>query len=501
MDELSPLSLTPLTHLNGCDSPIGEPIEELPAIGTSDKTSAAEKTDTPASCSSPLPRPAEWPTLAHEARYGLAGEILNTLEPETESDPVAILSQVLVAFGNMVGRGPHFQVEGNAHFPNLFVCLVGESSHGRKGTSFSRVMQLMKYADPEWCNGCVLAGMSSGEGLVWAVRDPIFKRHVQRHKGSVIGCQDIEVDAGVADKRLLVNESEFAQILRVMQREGNSLSPTIRQAWDTGMLRTLAKNKPGRATDAHISIAGHITRPELAKYLKYTEVLNGFANRFLWPCVRRYRLLPEGGAALDLSPLGTSLRQAMDKARQIRTMSRSTIAAALWREEYQKLSAERPGLYGAVTARAEAQVLRLSMVYALLDGSSVIDEAHLRAALGLWAYADASAKLVFATEDRTTGRNKASGKPLSGLEPDDLVGMVRAKLQQAPDGLTRTQVLDAFSRNLAADQLAKALAALQACGQACVEKERTGKPGAPAERWRAVRTNESIADPGQPDVG
>ena len=39
-----------------------------------------------------------------------------------------------------------------------------------------------------------------------------------------------------------------------------------------------------------------------------------------------------------------------------------------------------------------AQTLRLSMVYGLLDGAAVIDEAHLRAALALWSYADQSAR-------------------------------------------------------------------------------------------------------------
>jgi hypothetical protein len=85
------------------------------------------------------------------------------VELETEADPVAILGQMHVAFGNAVGRRPYFIVEGKKHYSNLFVCLVGKSSHGRKGTSGDRVMQAMSFADADWCARCVVSGLTSGE--------------------------------------------------------------------------------------------------------------------------------------------------------------------------------------------------------------------------------------------------------------------------------------------------------------------------------------------------
>ena len=71
--------------------------------------------------------------------------------------------------------------------------------------------------------------------------------------------ETVVIDEGVADKRLLVIEPEFASTLRVMAREGNTLSPLIRQAWDTGNLRAMTKNSPARATDALTSIISHVT--------------------------------------------------------------------------------------------------------------------------------------------------------------------------------------------------------------------------------------------------
>src|SRR3712207_3905697 len=46
-----------------------------------------------------------WPSpLDRAAYYGLAGEITDMIEPHTESDPIAILGQLLVGFGNLIGR-------------------------------------------------------------------------------------------------------------------------------------------------------------------------------------------------------------------------------------------------------------------------------------------------------------------------------------------------------------------------------------------------------------
>src|SRR5262249_14609951 len=196
--------------------------------------------------------------------------------------------------------------------------------------------------------------------------------------------------------------------------EGNTLSVFIRQAWDTGTLATLTRHSPLRATGAHVSVIGHITTQELGKYLDQNELFNGFANRFLWLLVRRSKLLPDGGRGLDLAALGARLGYALATARDVGPMARGQAADRLWHDAYPRLTADRGGLYGAVTGRAEAQVLRLSMLYALLDGKGVIEEPHLRAALALWAYADASAKIIF------------------GAQPEDsLVEAALAKLKEA----------------------------------------------------------------------
>src|SRR5258708_4197864 len=77
----------------------------------------------------------QWPTpLAPEALHGLAGEVVSIIAPHNEADPVALLMHLLVAFGSLVGRGPHFNVGGTRHHGNLNCINVG-STASRKGTA------------------------------------------------------------------------------------------------------------------------------------------------------------------------------------------------------------------------------------------------------------------------------------------------------------------------------------------------------------------------------
>ena len=126
---------------------------------------------------------------------------------------------------------------------------------------------------------------------------------------------------------------------------------------------------PLKATGAHISIVAHITEEEARARLTRTEMANGFANRFLFCCVKRSKLLPHGGALpeAELVDLAQRVKAAADFARQVGRVGMTAEAADAWAAAYAELSAERFGLVGAIIARAEAQVIRLALIFALLD--------------------------------------------------------------------------------------------------------------------------------------
>ncbi len=147
---------------------------------------------------------------------------------------------------------------------------MGESAKARKGVSWGRGEAPMSQVDYEWFKIWVLCGLSSGKGLVHAVRDDSQRKNN-------------EIVEGVRGKRLLVFEGEFAQALRVMRRDGKPLSGILRNSWDGSPLGNMTKQNPLKATGAHVSIVAHITNEELQREIRDTaEMFSGFANRFLW---------------------------------------------------------------------------------------------------------------------------------------------------------------------------------------------------------------------------
>jgi Protein of unknown function (DUF3987) len=405
----------------------------------------------------------QWPELDDAALHGLAGDVVRLLNPHTEADPVGVLVQFLTAFGNIIGSNPYYQVESDRHRANLFSVHVGASAKGRKGTAGGRVRAITRCADEMWSNERTASGLSSGEGLINAVRDQVLKWDAKAKQFET-------VDPGIVDKRLMITEPEFAGALSAMERHGNTLSPVIRNAWDGQKLQTLTKASPLKATGAHISIIAHITEEETRARLTRTEMANGFANRFLFCCVKRSKLLPHGGALpeAELVGLARRVKTAVEFARQVGRVGMTAEAAEAWAAAYPELSAERPGLVGAIIARAEAQVIRLSLVFALLDMRDTIAPEHLEAAMAVWAYCEASALRIF---------RDSLGDPVA----DDIL---RALRQSGPGGMTRTEIYNLFSRHRASDQIGAALQLLRSKGK--VRSQTRETRGRPSEVWVAV---------------
>jgi len=397
-----------------------------------------------------------WPAPDQAVFYGLAGDIVKKIEPHTEADPLALLIQILAAYGNVIGRGAYFEVEADRHHGNLFAVLVGETAKGRKGTSWGHAKGLFKTIAPDWATERIQTGLSSGEGLLWAVRD------------------NAEEEQGVDDKRLLILEPEFASTLKVASREGNTLSAIIRQAWDGGTLRTLTKNNPLKADNAHIALIAHVTKEELLRYLNSTESGNGFANRFLWACVKRSKCLPRGGQIhkVDFAPILKKLFKAIAFGKAAGRIEPSEEAWQIWEQVYPELSEGLPGLLGAVTSRAEAQTMRLAMLYALMDCSHNIEPRHLMAGLALWEYCLASAQYIF-------GNNLG----------DPIADEILRALNNNPKGMTRTDIYNYFGRHKRRADITRALSCLHGQGLVARSEQETG--GRKTEVWLAQKAQKA----------
>lgn len=403
-----------------------------------------------------------WPEMGATAYHGLAGEFVRFVEPQTEADPVALLVQLLTMFGSAAGRGAYVRVERTRHYPNEFGVIVGQSAKGRKGTSEAWPTDLLWHADEHWAKNCRAGKLASGEALVWALRDAIF---------GIVDGEPQCTDEGVEDKRLLIIESEFSAILKIAAKEQNTLSDQLRDAWDGKDLHNKNKGSPCMATGAHVSIVAHTNDSDLKLLLTENAMANGFANRFMFFAVRRSKLLPFGGKVDEdaFAALAARVAERLDAARAEGVVTWSAEAAALWDTggTYAHLSRERHGLAGNLTSRAEAHVVRLALLYALLDGKREIGLAHLEAGLAVWNYAEATAYRLFGS---------ATGDPLA----DELLRYIRG----APAGIGRWELHKRADKNIPSAKIGAALQTLRERNLARCEMLKT--TGRAAETWFPV---------------
>lgn len=367
------------------------------------------------------------PSPNRKCFWGLSGQIVNAIAPHTEAHPMALLSQLLVSYGNIVGRGPYFKTEADQQRCNLFVLNVGNSSKGRKGTSWGQIKNLLSGVDVDWLSKNVVAGFGSGEALIWKLRDGA----------------DTESDCWlIPEKKLLIMESEFGGLLKVVNKENNTSSAVLRNAWDGSTLRNITKGTTLQASDHHVSVIGHITKTELVQLLREREVMNGLANRFLCFSVSRTQLKPFGGTPPieDVKIMAAELTASISEAKVRNEVKRSKVADDFWESIYPDLSDGLPGIVGALSSRAEAQVMRLALLLSLINKQPVISVEALQCALSIHEYCMASLRYVFG--------NKL-GIPL----PDRLYEYICSH----EHGITRTNIRDYLQRNYPKDSVDDAI--------------------------------------------
>jgi hypothetical protein len=401
--------------------------------------------------------------MAQGAFHGVAGEIVERILPLSEASAEALLGQFLVGVGNIIGRGPVCEQSGKHHL-NEFLVLVGDSALARKGTSWNAIQAVLSAIDWDWSINCVKDSFQTGEGVVHAIRD------ASTHKGP--GGRTV-LDPGVGDKRLLIAEEEFGRFLVVSERKGNTITSTLRKAWDSPpRLRTESKTSSECASDPHVSVIGHVTGPEVRKCMGLIDSVNGFANRYLWIAARASKEIPipvpvnwRGECKAILEQVARAIILCRKESFEFKW---TECGKKAWKAFYTECrKTKRASVLGLIVNRAEAHVLRLAMIYAALDGTTLIDKYHMAAAVAVWDYSCRSAKWIFGER---TG-NKSADRILW-------------ELKRRPEGLTRTEISsEVLRRNLSASEISKALCILAEAGLAQANFETSAGTNKPTERW------------------
>ena len=398
-----------------------------------------------------------WPVLHADTLPGLVGEFVSLATRNSEADPAAVLMTFLVRFGVEVygfvpGKGPYVRVGETRHPPRLYSVIAGASSRARKGTSAKPVLRLYEEIPAKWRQGPPVAPhtggpLSSGEGLAFRLREQ------GADEAGESGDQPVQQD----DKRLCVIDEEFAAAIASTKREGNTLSMAVRSFWDSGNYEPLTKTAQIRVKDAHVGIITHITIREVRRNLDAMQIANGFANRFIWICARRSKLvpcpepIPNDVFAAFQNKLWEWIRLAQSRG-EVRLTAE---AKEFWQGAYPEISKDRPGAGGDITARGEAHCLRLALVYALLDGADHIGPEHLWSALMLWQYAQDSALYIFGNG-----------------EEDSLIQKILFLLQSGPKSTTELNTL--LGGRVASRKMRACLQELIGCGLVVKQEMKTG---------------------------
>ena len=339
-----------------------------------------------------------------------------------------------------------------------FARSLGLQQPAARGRSAAVLRPVLRAADDRWWRAAYVNGFASGEAII----------------GRLSGHHDDDPENVTGERRALIFEPEFARLLTVNNRDGSTSSPILRGAWDDGRLQLIRAKSSLLAEGTHVSIVAHITPGKLREKLATVEVASGFANRFLFFLVRRSKRLPSGGY-LDpaiIGDLGRRTREALDVARASRILRRTPDAEALWANVYHA-EPDRDGLLGEITARWAAQMLRLSVVYALLDQAEAIDVPHVAAARAVWDYAVASARFVF---------GDATGNP----RQDRLLEALRDAFPEGLDSTTIANVV--FGKNAPPGAIDAAIRSL--LERHLIEVDRIPTGGRPRLVYRSLAATE-----------
>lgn len=390
------------------------------------------------------------PTFDISKLHGPLATLVQKVDPYTEANPIAVYMQMLAIMGNYFGRIAGSHVSGDKHYPNIFLLIVGNSSVSRKGTSLGVATAILKQVIPNHITSNLKSGASSGEGIAFHLRDPVWENKTKKREGRLI-TEKVLVDQGVPDKRVVVIETEFGSVLISMKREGNKLSVVLRDAYDSKNLSTLTKNNSVTASNPHITIIAHITIEEFRHLLNVVDIFNGFGNRFMYFYTKSEKCLPHAPAISDIDLIEEvkALQKAVDhwsealkSPHEIR-FNFNEEAAKHWEQVYPEIKDPKiDGIIGTCLSRGPAHIKKLCITLAMLDSKNEIQLIHLETAIALWNYSSETVKYIF--KDKAQNVSKPALKALKYLEESKKPSVSRTEISS-----------DCFKRNLSANELDK----------------------------------------------
>jgi hypothetical protein len=349
-----------------------DPVEEDPETGVVRRVADDEVGLLPPTQAGMFPEPPD-----DVAFDGLLGECVYALAEGTDASLVGLLGSVTAFCGALI--------PGQAYFHRLqtsspFVALVGDSSVGRKGTAMMRAFDAVSQAlDPVYVNRAVLDGLNSGEGLVSTLH---YKQTAFPYEPTVG----------------LVFEEEYASLLASRGREGSTLDPKMRAAFDGGPLSNRKAGETKVVSPPYwLPALIAITPMELRHRLEPGALRSGSANRWLYLPVIRRESVPTNAEPAFTGDQRLALREARQKAIDARGRVLGVAPGVVARlAEYADfLPGASSGLAQDLSRRLSVIAFRVSLVHALAERAAGVTLGHLDRALALTEYSRRGIAWVF----------------------------------------------------------------------------------------------------------
>ena len=405
---------------------------------------------------------------------GLLKEIIKECCSRSEAVPVAVCAHVLMRFAALVGPMVYLPIGDERRRLNEFMLMIGPTGLG-KGASghgpkriFKRVEEYLQLdLDRQLQAGksqgvnrfsqlkVHSGGLSSGEGLAAALED---------------GKAGSDDNPPVTDKRLFVLEPEFSNIMSLCQRVGNTLSIVLRNAFDGMPIQPLTKRDKVKVSDPFVCLLANITDKELTRHEQGDMMAaNGMLNRFLilWQQPTRDVPFPDPIPDERVDHLARQLADQIIAARRghhethyqrIRSLSwclnLNESARRYWSRHYSALI-NRPDAeqVQALTRRHRLHALILGGLFALLEGHTIIQKAHLKTALAWVDYSRQSVTYAYQSQrlqQQAEENHRAARRILYAV----------VLLNQKHGRCTRTDLHNFYQRKLKAAAITQALETL-----------------------------------------
>jgi hypothetical protein len=293
-------------------------------------------------------------------------ELMDHWTPRTDAGYEGLLVTTLVYAGALLGHTPVAFYGSREQHANVFAVLVGTTGVSRKGTTGDLVRGIWRQVTD--AADRLSHSANSGEGV-------------------------IALAAKADGDPVLIVEEEFARFIAAKGRDGATLSPVLRQAFDDVVLSSVTATRNVRAENHHIAMIGHTTREELTETFSGVDLKNGFANRIAWTAVFQR---PGAVVSIHDNTLPASLR---DDLRAMLAWALAIPKPLIGGTTHQFSADARSllldasatyntgvGLAPFLARRLDTIAARLSLIYACFDHSRLIEPLHVEAALAVTDY-------------------------------------------------------------------------------------------------------------------